>query len=111
MVEQTSSSSRVPGKAMTVVSINESEVSSSALDSVPATPFITHRDSASLDFASKRRFRSYRLRGSYEKPWLSDPAMKKTKLNDWIVRAFILLGFILAGLSCFLTVWPYKQNP
>ncbi|KAG5923836.1 hypothetical protein E4U42_004824 [Claviceps africana] len=111
MSEQTSSGSRVPGKAMTVVSINESEASSSALDSVPATPFAAHHDSTSLDFASKRRFRSYRLRGSYEKPWLSDPDMKKTRWNDWIVRAFILLGFMLAGLSCFLTVWPYRQKP
>lgn len=58
--------------------------------------------------AGKHKFKTYRLRGEYEKPWLADPAMKKTRWNNLIVGIFILLGFAGAGVICFVTVWPYR---
>lgn len=58
--------------------------------------------------SGKHKFKSYRLRGEYEKPWLVDPAMKKTRWNNLIVGIFILLGFAGAGVICFFTVWPYR---
>ncbi|GAB0134961.1 hypothetical protein EsDP_00003313 [Epichloe bromicola] len=98
-------------RAVQVVSNNDDlDASSSALDSAAVPSSAASRDSSSSDAASKRRFKSYRLRGAYEKPWLSDPAMSKTNWNDWIVRAFILLGFILAGVVGFFMVWPYKEG-
>jgi len=59
----------------------------------------------------KRRFKSYRLRGPYEKPWLNDPNLNKTRYNNWIVTFFIVTGFILAGLVCFFSVRPYQSGP
>ncbi|KAG6117482.1 hypothetical protein E4U13_001043 [Claviceps humidiphila] len=100
------------GKDITAMSVNESLANSSAVDaSLGVTPFDVHRDSTTWDFAAKRRFKSYRLRGPYEKPWLSDPEMKKTKWNDWIVRSFAILGGLLSILACILLVWPYRQVP
>lgn len=87
---------------------HNASATSSALHT-PTSPSLTSQDD-SLDIAPKRRFKSYRLRGDFEKPWLSDPAMKKTKWNNWIVRSFILLGFILAGVACFFMVWPYREG-
>lgn len=55
-------------------------------------------------------FQSYRLVGEYEKPWLSNKAMKSTRWNDLIVGIFILLGLIGAGVIGFFTVWPYRQG-
>ncbi|PHH64984.1 hypothetical protein CDD81_3621 [Ophiocordyceps australis] len=66
---------------------------------------------ASVYDGFKHKFKSYRLRGPYEKPWLSDPAMKKTRWNNIIVSALILLGVIGAGVICFFTVAPYQNLP
>ncbi|KAG8412867.1 hypothetical protein J3458_013300 [Metarhizium acridum] len=94
-----------------VVSSGDLAATSSALD-VPASPSSAiPRDFSSLDIASRRRFKSYRLHGEFEKPWLADPAMNKTKWNNWIVRGFILLGLVLAGVACVFLVWPYKDGP
>lgn len=89
---------------------SESSASSSAFEAESTIPSVHTGDYSSLDVASKRRFKSYRLRGEYEKPWLSDPAMYKTKWNNWIVRAFIVLGFMLAGVACYFMVAPYKDG-
>jgi len=59
---------------------------------------------------AKHKFKSYRLRGEYEKPWLGDPALKKTRWNNWIVGVFMLLGLGGAGAIAFLTVWPFRQG-
>ena len=81
-----------------------------------ATPsgsaYATSRQSAAtLPRAAKRKFKSYRLRGPYEKPWLSDPAMKKTRWNNWIVMVWVVLGFAGAGVICYLGVRQYKPGP
>ena len=52
----------------------------------------------------KRRFKSYRLQGDYERPWLSDPKLNKTKWNAWVMTGFVVLGFVAAGAYCFLEV-------
>ncbi|KAH8879634.1 concanavalin A-like lectin/glucanase [Thozetella sp. PMI_491] len=59
----------------------------------------------------KKRFKSYRLRGSYEKPWLKDPRMYKTKYNNWIVMGWVGLGFALAAVICVLNVRQYQIGP
>ncbi|KAG8416144.1 hypothetical protein J3459_013726 [Metarhizium acridum] len=109
MDERPSSAHHRPVK---VVSSGDLAATSSALD-VPASPSSAiPRDFSSLDIASRRRFKSYRLHGEFEKPWLADPAMNKTKWNNWIVRGFILLGLVLAGVvACVFLVWPYKDGP
>lgn len=56
----------------------------------------------------KHKFKSYRLRGAYEKPWLKDPDVKKTRWNNVIVGTWILLGFIGAGVIAFFSAWPYR---
>lgn len=101
---------------------------SSATSSVPAIAGITPRlsvdgaapssqdsftfpDMVAGNSSGKHKFKSYRLRGDYEKPWLTDPAMKKTRWNNLIVGIFVLLGFAGAGAICFLTAWPYRERP
>lgn len=64
---------------------------------------------ASVDDGFKHRFRSYRLRGAYEKPWLADPAVRKTRWNNAIVCAWMLLGLVGAAVICFFSVWPYRN--
>lgn len=53
---------------------------------------------------ARKRFISYRLRGDFEKPWLKDPKFKKTKVNNWIIYGFVLLGTALAGLVAWLQI-------
>ncbi|KAF2099299.1 glycosyl hydrolase [Rhizodiscina lignyota] len=53
----------------------------------------------------KRRFRSYRLKGDYERPWTQDPRMKKTRMNNWIVRIFIIIGVALSAFICYTATW------
>jgi hypothetical protein len=97
-------------KALNVVNRRDSEVIPTMLETPASPSSLRSRDYSSLDIASKRKFKSYRLRGDFEKPWLSDPAMDKTKWNNWIVRAFFALGFVLASVACFFMVWPYKEG-
>ncbi|KZZ97566.1 gram-negative bacteria-binding protein 1 precursor [Moelleriella libera RCEF 2490] len=112
MQEESSSNSPKIRRAIAAAMKAESEssASSSAFEAESTIPSVHTGDYSSLDVASKRRFKSYRLRGEYEKPWLSDPAMYKTKWNNWIVRAFIVLGFMLAGVACYFMVAPYKDG-
>jgi hypothetical protein len=72
---------------------------------------ITEASSQSNEPTTGRRFKSYRLNGEYEKTWLGDPALKKTRLNNIIVGCCILLGWIGAGLAIFFLTWPYRPEP
>jgi hypothetical protein len=76
---------------------------------VGGTPAQSIRDSRSGVGGPKRIFQSYRLVGEYEKPWLSNKAMKSTKWNDLIVGIFILLGIVGGAVVGFFTVWEYRQ--
>ncbi|KEY69752.1 hypothetical protein S7711_03733 [Stachybotrys chartarum IBT 7711] len=67
--------------------------------------------SSAVEPSARRRFKSYRLKGVYEKPWLTDPAVKKIRLNNIIVGTLIGLGVVLAGVAAFFMVWPYRQMP
>ncbi|KAK1749885.1 glycosyl hydrolase [Echria macrotheca] len=52
----------------------------------------------------KRRFKSYRLQGDYEKPWLSDPKLKRTRRNTWVMIGFTVLGLAAAAVYCVFEV-------
>ncbi|KAM3502870.1 hypothetical protein MY11210_008925 [Beauveria gryllotalpidicola] len=60
--------------------------------------------------AQKRRFKSYRLREDYAKPWLEDRDMKKTRWNNVIVGTLLLLGFAAAGVVVYFMSKPYVQK-
>lgn len=70
---------------------------------------VTHGASTPVA-APKRKFKSYRLRGEYPKPWLEDKDMKKTRWNNIIVGSLILLGFAGAGVVAFFMSKPYVQK-
>lgn len=72
---------------------------------------ITDASSQSQEPTTGRRFKSYRLNGEYEKPWLADPALKKTRLNNIIVGCCIFLGWAGAALAIFFLAWPYRPEP
>lgn len=50
-----------------------------------------------MELDGRHRFKSYRLKGKYEKPWEGDPRAKKGKVGNWIVRGFIFIGFALCA--------------
>lgn len=60
--------------------------------------------------APKRKFKSYRLREDYPKPWLEDKDMKKTRWNNIIIGTLILLGFAGAAVVAFFMSKPYVQK-
>ena len=69
-----------------------------------------HLSPSSVDSSPRRRFKSYRLRAAYEKPWLRDPNLGSTRWNDLVVCVFVLLGLLGAGGIAFVTVWPYRSG-
>lgn len=69
-----------------------------------------HLSPSSVDSSPRRRFKSYRLRAAYEKPWLRDPNLGSTRWNDLVVCVFVLLGLLGAGGIAFATVWPYRSG-
>lgn len=60
----------------------------------------------SVDLADRgrHRFKSYRLKGTLDKPWETDPRMKKTSVGNWIMRVCIILGF---GLAAYINYFNY----
>jgi uncharacterized membrane protein YqhA len=58
---------------------------------------------------TKRPFKSYRLRGAYEKPWLKDKDVHKTRRNDIIIMVFLAVGFALAAVVIVVMVLPYRE--
>ncbi|KAJ3474954.1 hypothetical protein NLG97_g9632 [Lecanicillium saksenae] len=60
--------------------------------------------------APRRKFKSYRLRAEYPKPWLQDKDIKKTRWNNIIVGTWILIGFIAAGVVAYFMSKPYVQK-
>jgi hypothetical protein len=62
-------------------------------------------------WASKHKFVSYRLKGEYPKPWMNHPRLKRTKLNNYIVIFFMILGVILSALICFMNARTVNKRP
>ncbi|KAF2814133.1 glycosyl hydrolase [Mytilinidion resinicola] len=52
----------------------------------------------------KHRFRSYKLVGEYQQPWILDKRLHRTRINNYIVWGFIALGFLLSAWICFSTI-------
>jgi len=52
----------------------------------------------------KHQFRSYRLTGPYEQPWISDKRLKRTRYNSYIVYGLMVLGLGIAGYLCYNAV-------
>lgn len=83
--------------------------------SAMATPAYSETGSENVRYpfpemgGAKHRFKSYRLKGEYEKPWLADPAVKKTRWNNVIVGTFMFLGIAAAGVVCYFMSAPYIQ--
>ena len=60
--------------------------------------------------APRHRFRSYRLVGKYEQPWLEDPRMRKTRHNSWIVYGGIALGLAISAYICVSRIMTVTNN-
>lgn len=52
----------------------------------------------------RHEFRSYRLVGKYEQPWLEDPRMRKTRQNSWVVYGGIVIGILLSLFICYTKI-------
>lgn len=66
---------------------------------------------ASFPEEGKRLFVSYRLNGAYEKPWVTDPKMKRVRYGNYIVYSFLVLGFVGAAAIAFLITKPAVSGP
>ncbi|RDA85495.1 hypothetical protein CP532_0027 [Ophiocordyceps camponoti-leonardi (nom. inval.)] len=78
---------------------------------MPEKPEARSSSSVEAPVATRRRFTSYRLRGPYAKPWLDDPAIKKTRLNNFIVGTLVFIGFAAAAVVAYFMVRPYQDLP
>jgi hypothetical protein len=58
----------------------------------------------------KHRFISYKLKGEYEQPWSDHSRMKRTRINNYIVWVFTIVGFIISALICFMDVQSIKSH-
>jgi len=76
-----------------------------------ASPYHMHSFPTSPMEEGKKLFVSYRLKGEYEKPWLSNPKMRRTQQNNWIVYGFIGAGVALAGVVAWLIIRPAISGP
>ena len=45
----------------------------------------------------KRKFMSYRLRGDYEKPWINDKRLKRSRMGNLIIYGFIVAGLLMSA--------------
>lgn len=59
----------------------------------------------------KQRFVSYRLRSEYEKPWLEDVKFRRTRLSNYIVYSFVLVGVVVGSLCAYLSIVPSLPVP
>jgi hypothetical protein len=111
-----SSSASIPqrkAKGPATVSTGQSSpwpAASSPRDSMDIGEDTSRYSHSQPETVAKHKFKSYRLRGPYEKPWMSDPAVKKTKWNNWIVWGWIVAGFIGAAAIVFFTIMPYRDG-
>ncbi|OXV11865.1 hypothetical protein Egran_00374 [Elaphomyces granulatus] len=46
---------------------------------------------------AKRKFMSYRLRGEYEKPWVNDKRLKRSRMGNLIIYGFIVGALLLSA--------------
>lgn len=47
----------------------------------------------------RRQFKSYRLNGKHERPWLDDKRLRRTKVGNYIIWGFVVVGL---GLGAFV---------
>jgi hypothetical protein len=66
----------------------------SAEDSINELPL---RHSSYTRAPVKRRFKSYLLTGEYERPWVNDKRLKKTRVNNYIIWGFLVAGLAVSG--------------
>lgn len=45
---------------------------------------------------AKRKFVSYRLKGTFEQPWLEDKRVKRTQVGNWIIRGAVFAALLVA---------------
>jgi len=75
----------------------------SSIHGISQVPHSRNGSGGSATSDEKHLFRSYRLTAPYEKPWVTDKRMKRTRYNNYIVYGFMVLGFALAAYVCYST--------
>lgn len=45
---------------------------------------------------ARRKFVSYRLKGTFEQPWLEDKRVKRTQVGNWIIRGAVIAALLVA---------------
>jgi hypothetical protein len=81
----------------------DSAVASSRVSSIQEYPLTDHYSTVTRPIL-KRRFKSYLLTGEYERPWLNDKRLKKSRTGNYIIWGFIVAGLALSGYINYSTV-------
>jgi hypothetical protein len=98
-------------------SAEKTDVSEKAQTTTNARPALWRQNSVqSMRLApdgepGKHKFVSYKLKGEYQQPWRDHPRLNRTKINNRIVYGFIVLGFALAALICFMNIRTVQKHP
>lgn len=64
--------------------------------------------SAASNPVGKRPFITYRLQGEYPRPWLEDKRYNRTRVGNWIIWAFVVIGL---GVSAYINYTAYAKVP
>ncbi|KAF2761336.1 glycosyl hydrolase [Pseudovirgaria hyperparasitica] len=90
---------------------SDSAAVSSASSIRPSLLSETHSFSDGGAYTGKHRFTSYKLKGEYERPWVSDKRMKKWKYSNYIIWVFIGIGFVLAAYINYTAAMKVENKP
>ncbi|KAK2740536.1 hypothetical protein FQN57_006039 [Myotisia sp. PD_48] len=58
----------------------------------------------------RRQFKSYRLNGEYERTWLDDKRLKKTRVGKYIIWGFVVAGLALSAYINFNVTQKVKRH-
>lgn len=59
---------------------------------------------------ARRQFKTYKLNGDYERPWLGDKRLKKSRVGNYIIWGFVVVGFALAAFVNFTVTQKVAQH-
>ena len=59
---------------------------------------------------ARRQFTSYKLNGDYERPWIGDKRLKKSRVGNYIIWGFVVVGLALAAFVNFSVAQKVSQH-
>lgn len=64
---------------------------------ISPAPSVQPAYSPRSNMGNKRPLRTYLLNGEYEKPWVNDKRLRRTRVGNYIIWGFIVLSLALSA--------------